>query len=100
MTTKKKNVEPVEQVEEVDFELSVEALEDSVESEMVDEGFIVSDEPVDSDPMYTVASDGDSYASLAARLAPAGMRAHDYARKLYELNRGVSVRRGMKIRLK
>lgn len=47
-----------------------------------------------------VARDGDSYASIAVRLAPEGVRARDFARELLALNGGAPVRPGMMVKVK
>lgn len=48
---------------------------------------------------HATASEGDSYASLAAQFLPAGMTKHDYAVELYKKNGEVSLRAGMTIKL-
>lgn len=47
-----------------------------------------------------IARDGDSYASLAEKHAPAGVSKRDYARELVELNGGAVVRPGARVLVK
>jgi hypothetical protein len=46
-----------------------------------------------------VASEDDTWAAVAARFAPKGMTKHEYAKQLYETNKGRQIREGMEIKL-
>lgn len=96
---KKNSDEVVETISEA-VEAPVEAEQQLDDVEVTDTGFDPSAEPVEEvAPQYIVAGEGDSYAALAARLAPEGVRSHDYARELVALNAGKPVRPGTRIRL-
>jgi len=72
-----------------------------VEEELVTDPVIEipEPEPAPEHPQFVIAGEGDSYAVIAARTAPAGVRAHDYAGELLSLNAGKPVRPGSRIRL-
>lgn len=57
-------------------------------------------EPVAVSVRVIVAGEGDSYASLAAKYAPKGVRVHDYAKELVKLNNGSVVRAGSRVVVK
>lgn len=84
----KKSVAVVAVTEELDVEPVSEALE--APSEPVAEAAGVN--------TYLV-QDGDSYASVAARLKPAGVKSHDYAQHLYTLNGSQPLLAGRSIKL-
>lgn len=72
------------------------------EEELVTDPVIEIPEPEEAapeHPQFVIAGEGDSYAAIAARTAPAGVRAHDYAGELLNLNAGRPVRAGNRIRL-
>jgi len=86
MARKKPTQNP--ETEQVDVELIQEAAEeadfaaDAVESHQMT---VETTSPAPKVNTYTTQP-GDSYASLAASLCPAGTRKHDYAKALAQLN--------------
>ena len=44
-----------------------------------------------------IAKDGDSYASIAAKFAPTGVRKFEYAKTLTELNKGKALAEGTEV---
>lgn len=80
---------------------SKKKIEDLVE----EQASTVEDVPVVPEPVavsvdIVVAGEGDSYASLAAKYAPKGVRVHDYAKELLKLNNGSTVRPGSRVMVK
>lgn len=89
---------PIEELVEEQAEIVLSDVA-PVEEEIVEMGGEELDATVAPDPMFTIAGDGESYASIAARLCPEGVRPHDFAKTLVELNGNAPVRAGRRIRL-
>jgi len=92
MATKKSSIASL-----VEEQVETPTIEAPIEDVTLDE-LIVVEAPV-LDIQFIVAGDGDSYPSIADRLAPAGVRARDFANMLIELNNGATVRPGSRIRV-
>lgn len=90
MTAKKK---PIEELVEEQTEVA------HVEEEIVETGKLEAESEPIPDPTFIIAGDGESYASIAARFCPAGVRPYDFAKTLVDLNAGAPVRAGRRIRL-
>lgn len=97
MATKKKPVEDI--VEEQSSEPIEAPLEPQEVEEVVETGFDPSAPVEDVPPTHVFAGDGDSYASLAVRFAPEGVKARDFAKELFALNGGAVVRPGVKVKV-
>ena len=97
MATKKKIVDLVEPIVETEpFQCcGKDECEVCPFDEPKDEPIVVQPKVADS----YVAVDGDTYPSIAGKFKPNGMTKHEYAMKLVEINRGVSVRAGMIVKL-
>jgi hypothetical protein len=103
MADKKKNSPAVELVEPVEV-LEVECCgKDECEACPFDAPKleeVESPEPVVEAPKTegrVFAKEGDSYASIAALVAPSGVSKHDYAKVLFEKNKGKTLRAGVEV---
>ncbi len=56
---------------------------------------VVMPEPV----RIHVVKDGDSYASIAGLYKPSGVSKHDYAKHLFDLNKGKTLTPGLEVNL-
>lgn len=56
-------------------------------------------EPVVATPTVYLAVEGDSYASIAAKLATGTLTKFEYAKWLYDLNGGKSLSEGTEVKL-
>ncbi len=85
----------------VDTELEVEVtdqveIEDTASEAL--EATVEASTPVQGVSVY-VASESDTYASVASQFLPAGMKKHDYATELYNKNRGATLTAGFEVKL-
>lgn len=90
MATKKKIEDLVEEQTSPGVDAPVEPQDVPAEADVAP----VVPKPVGVTVASVLVEDGDSYASLGAKYAPAGVSAHEFAKELVALNGGAVLRAG------